>query len=378
MSTPVSVAGFGTSTSDDRRPWLWVASIVSCTYSILILAARLMSKLELLAGEDAIIGVAYLFGVAHWALLDRATYVGLGTNAQQQGNFEEEAKLFLSSQVTLMCAVYLSKISVLWFGRRIFAGTKLMNARSFEIAIAFAAVCGVASVAILAAGCDFRYALGSPAQHCSHFRARWTACQVLDAITEISIVALPTYYISMNTIKASSKITVITLFGLRLPCVAFMAATAASYESIEHGVAAHAKSITPAAIWAEVLLGYALSSASFPCIRTFMTAFLADNKFRIHDTSMGSYNQRSRNGTGQHHGTQRSARITSVMDNKPDAHMSDEAESVASDASQRIMIKRSVEIEVATQTASSGDESRWEPRPEFPYQGGASEYQRGH
>lgn len=174
----------------------------------------------------------------------------------------------------------------------------------------------------------------------------------------------------MNTVKLSSKITVIALFGLRLPCIAFMAATATSYKSIDHGLVDHAKAVTPAAIWSEVLLGYALSSASFPCIRTFLTAFLVDDKFRINGTTMGSYNQTSCSGTGRHNGTQQSARITSIINAKQDVHLPDDAGSVASDASQRMMIERSVDINVAVENASTGDLSRWEPRKEFPYQGG--------
>jgi hypothetical protein len=60
MSTPLVQGGFGTPTAEDRRPWLWAASIMSCTYSILTLVARLTAKFELLAAEDAILGVAYV------------------------------------------------------------------------------------------------------------------------------------------------------------------------------------------------------------------------------------------------------------------------------------------------------------------------------
>jgi hypothetical protein len=60
MATSLAHGGFGTPTSDDRRPWLWVVSIVSCTYSVLTLAARLMAKFDILAAEDAILGAAYV------------------------------------------------------------------------------------------------------------------------------------------------------------------------------------------------------------------------------------------------------------------------------------------------------------------------------
>lgn len=52
--------GFGPPTSEDRRPWLWVAMIVSCAYSLMTLGARLMSKWNLLSCEDVMLAVAYV------------------------------------------------------------------------------------------------------------------------------------------------------------------------------------------------------------------------------------------------------------------------------------------------------------------------------
>jgi hypothetical protein len=171
----------------------------------------------------------------------------------------------------------------------------------------------------------------------------------------------------MNTVNWSSKITVIVLFGLRLPCIAFMAATAAGYGPIEHDTARHTSAIAPAAIWSEVLLGYALSSASFPCIRTFLTAFLFDSKYRIGASSMASYNQGSRSGPHRQTGTRRSTR---VVNSQPDEHPPDKAESIASDASQKmILIKKSVDVEMTIEAASSGAKARHEGHPKFPYQG---------
>lgn len=200
-------------------------------------------------------------------------------------------------------------------------------------------------------------------------QARWVVIQVLDAITEVSIVALPTCYVCMNTVNLSTKITVAAIFGLRLPCIAFMAATTTSYKPIENGAAPHTSAIASAAIWSQVLLGYALSSASFPCIRSFLNAFFADSKYRIHGSTQGSYIQGSCSGTYQQNSTQRSARVTALTEAKLDAHLPGEAESIASDASQRMMIEMTVEIEMTIETGSSRGIARREPQPEFPYQG---------
>jgi len=75
-------------------------------------------------------------------------------------------KLFLSSHVLLLCAIYLTKVSVLFFERRIFSGSKKQNKRIFDAVIAATGVCGIASVIAISAGCDFGVAFTSPADSC--------------------------------------------------------------------------------------------------------------------------------------------------------------------------------------------------------------------
>ncbi|KAK3636193.1 hypothetical protein LTR56_014356 [Elasticomyces elasticus] len=241
-------------------------------------------------------------------------------------------------------------MSVLWFGRRVFSGSSFWNARTFEIATGITACCGIASVAAFSAHCTFDNAFGPDSGHCSGYQARLDIIQVLDAITEAIIVGLPSYFVFRNTITMSSKLTVVALFGLRLPCVAFMAATLHGYKT----VAGRRVSVVPAAIRSEVLLGYALSSASFPCIRTFLTAFLAESVYRVHESTRGSSNRHtSFQNTSIQANAQRGARIISSVDPKREAKLMGETESVASDASQRMMIERSVEIEVTTESTAS-------------------------
>lgn len=186
MATTSDHAGFGTPTTDDPRPWLWVVSIVSCSYSVLTLAARFMAKLELLGAEDALISSAYVLSVAHWGLLDRATYMGMGAKDPDLGRVRYEAKvkeackasrgtkliivqLFFSSQVVLFVTLYLVKISVLWFARRVFSGTNFWNTKVFDIAAGFTACCGIASIAVFSTGCTFNSTFDPYPGHCSKY-----------------------------------------------------------------------------------------------------------------------------------------------------------------------------------------------------------------
>ena len=59
-STPLIAGGFGTPDSNDRRPWLWVASIVSLSYGILTMLVRVFAKWGLLGVEDYLLAPAYV------------------------------------------------------------------------------------------------------------------------------------------------------------------------------------------------------------------------------------------------------------------------------------------------------------------------------
>ena len=52
--------GFGTPTVQDQRPWLWVTSIVCCSYSLLAFFARLVAKWDLLGLEDLMMTGSYV------------------------------------------------------------------------------------------------------------------------------------------------------------------------------------------------------------------------------------------------------------------------------------------------------------------------------
>ncbi|KAK3680312.1 hypothetical protein LTR37_021347 [Vermiconidia calcicola] len=371
MASSIQPGGFGTPTQEDRRPWLWITIIVSSVFSVLTLSARVSSKWEYLGVEDIIIGVAYAFGLVNWGLYVQVTLEGVGaTNVVQDS--ESASELFFTSQVIMLCAIYFSKLSVLWFARRIFcAGShKKQRQKVFDVAVGFTAIFGVASIVLLSARCNFRLALNSASRDCKSLQARWIVIQVLNATTELGIVVLPTHYISRNTIRRSKKITVITLFGFRLPCIALMAATAVSYKPITSGIGTHFIGATTAAVWSQVLLGYSLSSASFPCVKSFLTAFVADSVYRVYDTTEGSYGTVGGSriaGDDRMKVTQSSRMVGSSIAAKPKAHP-DKAESVASDGSLRMMIERSVEIEIVDEEASQGGYKK-ESRQQFPYQG---------
>ncbi len=104
--------------------------------------------------------------------------------------------------------------------------------------------------------------------------ARWAVITALDVVTEVIILALPMWFISKNQIKASKKRVVVFLFSFRLIVAAFSIATMATYFKFLSGSKASVGA-APTVAWQEVLLGFSLISASIPCLRSFLWAFMS-------------------------------------------------------------------------------------------------------
>ena len=195
-------------------------------------------------------------------------------------------------------------------------------------------------------------------------RTRWIVIQVLDTLTELAVVALPTCYIWQNSLVLSSKLSVIFLFALRLPCIIFFALATTAYRRNAAAAATDGSAYDVAAVWSEVELGYSLSSASFPCIRTFLMAFLADSIYHVPESVLRSHAHRSRSGaSGTKAGTLQNVSTAEAGELTPNEDSPGETASMGSSASHRDITSRGEEIEVLPNSVPyTGGVSRRDPR----------------
>ncbi|KAK5166662.1 uncharacterized protein LTR77_008206 [Saxophila tyrrhenica] len=363
LKTPLIAGGFGTPTDDDGRPWLWFVGIVCCTYSVIALAIRFMAKWDLMGIEDILIGGSYVFAVVYWGLFDRALWDGMGAS-RARDSLAEASELFRSSWVIMLVAIYLGKISVLLFARRIFGGAKKQTKVLFNCMIGFTAVCGVAAICVTSVACDFHSTFRPSSNTCAGLEARNTTITVLEAVTELLIIALPAVLVSKTTMNISDKATVIALFSFRLVCIPFMAAATTSFNEFlsSDSDRAPSRAIVAPAIWTQVVLAWSISSASFPCIKSFLAAFVAVAD--MHATMYGTTHSgsRSNRGTAMASKTgksqQRSQLGNSSVLHTGQSRQDGDAASLESDGSQRIMITRRVDVDVAVENADSKSMAR--------------------
>lgn len=101
---------------------------------------------------------------------------------------------------------------------------------------------------------------------------RWSIVIGTDAFLEICYVALSVALVVPLQMKSYIKVTVVAAFAFRLPCVVL---------SSLHGVAIHrfitsddpGLSIANRLLWQQVVLGYALVSATIPTLKSFIRGY---------------------------------------------------------------------------------------------------------
>ncbi|EMF16495.1 uncharacterized protein SEPMUDRAFT_145730 [Sphaerulina musiva SO2202] len=286
-------SGFVTPTAIDVRAWLWVASFLSFVYSVLCLAARFVGKWDMLWWDDLVLGAGYMASVVHWGMLFHAIAKGLGiaSIAISSSDLSFAARVYFGSRIAFFAAHCLSKLSIIVFTRRIFSGDIYKEKVLFGIAYAMIVLYGIAGILLSSAGCRPDETLVARVDAvCDANTARWAVITVWDCLTELIILAMPIWFISKNQLKASKKRIVIFVYMFRLIVIAFSIATTVSYFNFLHG-GGNSISISPVVAWQEVHLGFSLISASFPCLRTFLWAFMSRGVLTMYGNTTVSHSE---------------------------------------------------------------------------------------
>ncbi|KAF7186246.1 hypothetical protein HII31_12321 [Pseudocercospora fuligena] len=294
--------GFATTTETDHRPWVWVASFLAMIYSLLCLAARFTGKWDLLWWDDVVLSSGYLAAIVHWGLLFRSLIDGTGLSSLVLSSSElgNAASLYFGSRIPFFLALCLAKLSMLIFTRRIFAGDIYRENIFFGVSYGFVILYGLLAILLSSAGCHPTETLApSTDAVCNANTARWAVITLFDGLTELIILAMPIWFISKNQLKASKKRIVIFVYSFRLIVIAFSIATTASYFNfLKDG--RNSIDISPVIAWQEVLLAFSLISASFPCLRSFLWAFMSRGLMTMYgNTTASASDPRSHMGSMQ-------------------------------------------------------------------------------
>ena len=146
---------FSAVTSTDRAGLVWVAAILSLLFSVLTLATRVQVKLHTLGNDDWLILGATVIAIGQYAAIYSGLENGVGRSSELLGREQamELGKSVLASEVLYIIALALSKLSVVFFMKRLFTRDHKMAWWAGNIAIALTVVWGVAACLAISVGC---------------------------------------------------------------------------------------------------------------------------------------------------------------------------------------------------------------------------------
>lgn len=102
--------------------------------------------------------------------------------------------------------------------------------------------------------------------------ARWSVVIATDAFLELCYVALSVALVMPLQMKAYIKVTVVAAFAFRIPCIVFSSIYGVTVHrfitSSDHGL-----SLSTRLLWQQVVLGYALVSATIPTLKSFIRGY---------------------------------------------------------------------------------------------------------
>lgn len=282
---------FAEITSTDRAGVVWVASILSLLYSLSTLVARFFVKYHTLGYDDWLILAATVVAIAQYIAVFVSLNQGLGISSliQSEDAVRDLGPGVLANSILFILAIALTKLSVVFFVKRLLT-QELRKAWWFaHIVMGLTAAWTIASVLLVSVGCSPQNAVYEP-QTCTGMvcepdtythnytlltviqTARWTVVIGTDALLELSYVALSVALVVPLQMSNYIKVTVVAAFAFRLPCVVL---------SSLHGVAIHrfatandhGLSIANRLLWQQVVLGYALVSATVPTLKSFIRGY---------------------------------------------------------------------------------------------------------
>lgn len=155
---------FSPVTATDRAGLVWVAAILSLMFTILTLATRFQIKFHTLGPDDWLIAAATVFGLGQYI----AIYVGLSEGVGQssallnRGYARHLGRAVLASEVIFLLAVALSKLSVVFFMKRLFTRDHKAAWWCCNVALIATCVWGVAAPLGVSIGCGPSHILYGP------------------------------------------------------------------------------------------------------------------------------------------------------------------------------------------------------------------------
>ncbi|THX46968.1 hypothetical protein D6D06_09835 [Aureobasidium pullulans] len=247
----------------NASPWLWIETTWVIIFSALALALRIIVRSHEYGFEDTLLVLAFIFAMASFGCIYQALYDGLGISLQSllEARTLRIAKLVINSSVLCFMAEGLSKLSTAAMLYKIICRGTMRDKMH---------ITALASVAGLT------------------IKTGLEAILVISILIEWFIFLLSSYLFGRLNMKVQNKLTVVTIFGMRLPLVLISAyflvaskryTTQNNPSDIIYGTALY---------WQIALVGHSVLATAIQPLKRAATSFSTHSDMPVGNTSQGS------------------------------------------------------------------------------------------
>ncbi|KAK5740130.1 hypothetical protein LTR17_004842 [Elasticomyces elasticus] len=369
---------FAISQSDNRQAEIWIISLLSLMYSVIILAGRVTVKWNFLGLDDIALALAYVLAMAHWITVYLALQAGLGKEVTAIGSESiiRVNQLLFAGRILLFTCNGLTKCTVALFIRQVVTreNRRAWMASTVVLAIMLSWTI-ISPIAISISMSATEVVQTSASRYRDSDIVRWRTISSLDLVLECGLVLLPLFLFSTIQMSVQKRAIVISAFAFRIPNGLLEMASSASYVSfLKHGQPS--VGLATPIIWQEILIAWSLMSATIPVLKGFVGRFATVDLVKIGQGSSGQRytlesNDRSRTGDNSYamtymsRATPRRKRsreedglrlrpegLSTVADAYHEANAREE-DSIVSGGSEQMIIHRKVEWQVTTDTTGA-------------------------
>ncbi|KAH0365854.1 hypothetical protein KCU65_g5849, partial [Aureobasidium melanogenum] len=265
---PPDVYYFSQLTSTDHAGIVYVVCIVSLTYAILCSSVRFVLRRGMYSFDDAALLVSTLACIVQHTFVFVALHNCLGNSSSILRPSHQEI-LNNSSYTRLVLffvVIYLAKISLTLFTRRLFYGQEQFNRIICDVMLVVNLVFLVVSILLISIDCHSGWYFKNK-ELCPGLQSRWVTIKTLDVFSELAIVIIPIVLICRILLNPKHKAVIIGTFAARLPVIAFTMLHLYYLDLSLSNTHDRGLAIVQPVVWLQVTLLWSMVTASLPSFR---------------------------------------------------------------------------------------------------------------
>ncbi|KAG9564657.1 hypothetical protein KCU71_g3613, partial [Aureobasidium melanogenum] len=271
---PPDVYYFSQLTPTDHAGVVYVVCIVSLTYAILCSSVRFVLRRGMYSFDDAALLVSTLACIVQHTFVFVALHNSLGNSSSILRPLHQEI-LNNSSYTRLVLffvVIYLAKISLTLFTRRLFYGQERFNRIICDTMVAINIVFLVVSILLISIDCHAGWYFKAK-DLCPGLQGRWITIKTLDVLSELAIVIVPIVLICRILLNSKHKVVIIGTFAARLPVIAFTMLHFYYLDQSLNNTHDRGIAIVQPVVWLQVTLLWSMVTASLPSFRPLVSPF---------------------------------------------------------------------------------------------------------